>query len=130
MHPADKLSLQLPSKAYIEALTSSGSLIGGLLTAGTWSTQTLATATIVGTSSSFTLSTSKGACGVTSGAFSCGSGVSATKFSAVAQGSSLVIAYNGATGFTSDGTPSSSKTYPVYTGTGRSVDYSLAIVAI
>lgn len=57
---------------------------GGLLTAGTWSTQTLATYTLSGSASSFTMSTSKGNCAVQSGQLTCGSGVSsASSFSAV-----------------------------------------------
>ena len=72
----------LPSRAKIHALQS-GSSIGGLLSLGTWSTQTLATFTLSGTASSFTLSSSRGSCGVSSGSFSCGSGVSPTSFSAV-----------------------------------------------
>lgn len=69
----------LPTKATIQA--SSG--VGGLLSAGTWSTQTLATYTISGTTSSFTMTSSKGNCGVSGTTFSCGSGVTATTFSAV-----------------------------------------------
>ncbi|KAF7971676.1 hypothetical protein HWV62_20112 [Athelia sp. TMB] len=69
----------IPTKATIVASTGTG----GLLSAGTWSTQTLATYTLSGTPSSFTLTSSKGSCGVSSGVFSCGSGVTASSFSAV-----------------------------------------------
>ncbi|KAF9041793.1 ribonuclease T2 [Hymenopellis radicata] len=48
----------LPAKATIVALQS-GSQVGGLLSLGTWSTQTLATFTITGTASSFTMTSSK-----------------------------------------------------------------------
>lgn len=72
----------LPARATIHAIRS-GSQIGGLLSLGTWSTQTLATFTLTGTASSFTMTSSKGNCGVSGGSFSCGSGVNPTSFSAV-----------------------------------------------
>lgn len=69
----------LPAKAQLVASST-----GGLLTAGTWSVQTLATYTLTGSTSSFTMSTSKGKCAVQSGQLTCGSGVStASSFSAV-----------------------------------------------
>ncbi|KAK7038254.1 RNase Gf29 [Favolaschia claudopus] len=82
----------LPSKATIHASSA-----GGLLSAGTLSTQTLATYTITGTTSSFTMTSSKGNCGISSGTFTCGSGVSSTSFSAVSSGSSLLLASGGST---------------------------------
>ncbi|KAF8995125.1 ribonuclease [Cyathus striatus] len=118
----------LPSKATIHAIQS-GSTVGGLLSAGTWSTQTLATFTISGTSSSFTMTSSKGNCGVSSGTFSCGSGVTLTTFSAVTSGSNLFLASGGSTSFTSDGTPSGSTVFSVFTGTSHSEDYTLSIVS-
>ncbi|RDB28497.1 Ribonuclease Le2 [Hypsizygus marmoreus] len=117
----------LPTKATIKALRS-GSLVGGLLSAGTWSTQTLATYTISGSASSFTMISSKGNCGVSGGAFSCGSGVSLTSFSANTSGSNLLLASGGSSSFTSDGTPSGTTVYTVYTGSSRSQDYTLVIV--
>ncbi|KAG6837649.1 hypothetical protein H0H93_004925 [Arthromyces matolae] len=72
----------LPTKATIQAIQS-GALVGGLLTLGTWSTQTLATMTLSGSTSSFTMKSSKGPCGVSSGVFACGSSVTASTFSAV-----------------------------------------------
>lgn len=57
--------------------------VGGLLTLGTWSTQTLATMKLAGTTSSFTMTSSKGACGVSDGELTCGSSVVATTFTAV-----------------------------------------------
>lgn len=72
----------MPSKGTIKGLVS-GSSKGGLLSAGTWSTQTLATITYSGSASSLKLSSSKGSCGVSGGAFSCGSGVTASTFTAV-----------------------------------------------
>jgi ribonuclease T2 len=68
----------LPTKATIHASST-----GGLLSLGTWSTQTLATYTLTGTMSSFTMTSSKGNCGVSGGKFACGSGVALTSFSAV-----------------------------------------------
>ncbi|KAF9531911.1 ribonuclease T2 [Crepidotus variabilis] len=118
----------LPSKAHIQAI-SGGSSVGGLLTAGTWSTQTLATMTLSGTSSSFTMVSSKGNCGVSGGALTCGSGVTATTFSAVTSGSNLLLASGGSTSFTSDGTPSGSTVYTVYTGSSHSQDFTLSIVS-
>ncbi|GLB35849.1 putative RNase T2 family protein [Lyophyllum shimeji] len=118
----------LPTKATIKALQSSGSLLGGLLSLGTWSTQTLATYTISGDSSSFTMSSSKGNCGVSGGVFSCGSGVSLTSFSAIASGSDLLLASGGSTAFSSDGVPSGTTVYTVYTGSGHAQDYNLVIV--
>ncbi|KAF9469820.1 ribonuclease T2 [Collybia nuda] len=118
----------LPTRATIKALQS-GSLVGGLLSLGTWSTQTLATYTISGGSSSFTMTSSKGNCGVTSGLLSCGSGVSLTSFSAVTSGSNLLLASGGSTSFTSDGIPSGTTVFPVFSGSNRSQDYTLVIVA-
>ncbi|KDQ63253.1 hypothetical protein JAAARDRAFT_119977 [Jaapia argillacea MUCL 33604] len=118
----------LPSKGTIKAIESSGSTVGGLLSAGTWSTQTLATYTFTGTTSSFTMTTSKGNCGVSSGTFSCGSGVSASTFSAVTSGSNLLVAYSGSTAFTSDAVPSGSVQETVYTGSSHAQDYTPVIV--
>ncbi|RPD65087.1 ribonuclease T2 [Lentinus tigrinus ALCF2SS1-7] len=114
----------LPSKGTIHASTT-----GGLLTGGTWSVQTLATYTFSGTSSSFTMSTSKGNCGVSSGQLTCGSGVSATKFSAVTSGSNLLLAVSGSTSFSSDATPSGTTQETVFTGTSHSKSYTLQIVS-
>ncbi|KJA28519.1 hypothetical protein HYPSUDRAFT_128901 [Hypholoma sublateritium FD-334 SS-4] len=115
----------LPTKATIHASTG----VGGLLSAGTWSTQTLATYTISGTTSSFTMTSSKGNCGVSGTTFSCGSGVSLTTFSAVASGSNLLLASGGSTAFSSDGTPSGSTVFTVFTGSSHSNDYTLTIVS-
>ncbi|KIK04439.1 hypothetical protein K443DRAFT_647441 [Laccaria amethystina LaAM-08-1] len=117
----------LPTKATIKALRS-GSAVGGLLSAGTWSTQTLATFTISGTSSSFTMTSSKGNCGVSGGHLACGSGVSLTSFSAVSSGSNILLASGGSTSFSSDGVPSGTTVYTVYTGSGHADGYTLSIV--
>ncbi|KAJ6459681.1 RNase Gf29 [Mycena sanguinolenta] len=96
----------VPATAFIES--SSG---GGLLTLGTWSTQTLATMHLTGTTSGFTMTSSKGNCGVSGGELTCGSGVSLTTFTAVASGSQLLLASEGSTAWSSDGTPSGSTVF-------------------
>ncbi|KAJ7250188.1 ribonuclease T2 [Mycena haematopus] len=107
----------VPATANIEA--SSG---GGLLTAGTWSTQTLATMHLTGTTSGFTMTSSKGNCGVSGG-------ISLTTFTAVTSGSQLLLASGGSTAWSSDGTPSGSTVFSVFTGSSHDDDYTLAIVA-
>ncbi|KII93610.1 hypothetical protein PLICRDRAFT_398873 [Plicaturopsis crispa FD-325 SS-3] len=119
----------IPTKGTIVAVTSSGATTGGLLTAGTWSTQTLATYTFSGSASSFTLKTSKGSCGVSGGKFACGSGVSATSFSAVSSGGNTLVASGGSTQFSSDGVPSGDDQETVFTGSGHSHLFNLGIVA-
>ncbi|KAF9454204.1 ribonuclease T2 [Macrolepiota fuliginosa MF-IS2] len=119
----------LPAKATINAIHS-GSPLGGLLSLGTWSTQTLATFQISGTMSSFTMTSSKGTCGASGGTFSCGSGVASTTFSAVASGSSLLLMSGGSTSFTSDGIPSGTTVFDVFTGSSHTQDFSLEIVGI
>ncbi|KIK63506.1 hypothetical protein GYMLUDRAFT_41181 [Collybiopsis luxurians FD-317 M1] len=118
----------LPSKALIHAVQS-GSQVGGLLTAGTWSTQTLATMTLAGTTSSFTMTSSKGSCGVSGGELTCGSGVTATKFSAVSSGSNLLLASSGSTAFSSSAMPSGETVETVFTGSSETQQFTLAIVS-
>uniref|UniRef100_A0A8H8CQ66 RNase T2-like C-terminal domain-containing protein n=1 Tax=Psilocybe cubensis TaxID=181762 RepID=A0A8H8CQ66_PSICU len=113
----------LPGKATIHAS------VGGLLSLGTLSTQTLATYTLSGTTDSFTMTSSKGNCGVSGGTFSCGSGVALTTFSAVSSGGNLLLASGGSTAFSSDGVPSGTTVFPVFTGSGHSNDYTLSIVS-
>ncbi|KAH6903250.1 ribonuclease T2-like protein [Coprinopsis sp. MPI-PUGE-AT-0042] len=117
----------LPTKGTVKAVVN-GALTGGILTAGTWSTQTLATVTFSGTTSSFVMSTSKGNCAIKSGALECGSGITASSFSAVQSGGNLLITYGGTTSFSSDGTPSGTSVYTVFTGASHSKSYSLSIV--
>ncbi|KAJ7170164.1 ribonuclease [Mycena filopes] len=117
----------IPAKATIHAIQG-GSEVGGLLSLGTWSTQTLATYTLTGTSSSFTLSSSKGTCGVSGGVFACGSGTSST-FSAVASGDLTLLAFGGSTSFSSDDVPSGSTVYAVNTGSDDDEVYTLSIVS-
>ncbi|TGJ87193.1 hypothetical protein E0Z10_g1606 [Xylaria hypoxylon] len=90
----------------------SGSADGCLITAGTWyTTGTCATYTATASGSGFTLSSSKGSCGVVSGAFTCASGVSATVFTAVGG----KLAYGGATTFYASVVPTGSTQATVYT---------------
>ncbi|KAI0639927.1 ribonuclease T2 [Trametes polyzona] len=114
----------LPSKGTIHASST-----GGLLSGGTWSTQTLATYHFSGTTDSFTMSTSKGDCGVSSGKLSCGSGVSASTFSAVTSGGNLLLAFSGSTSFSSDATPSGTAQETVFTGGSHSKQYTLSITS-
>ncbi|KAJ7823696.1 ribonuclease [Mycena olivaceomarginata] len=115
----------LPTKANIHAFS-----IGGLLSLGTWSTQTLATFTISGTMDSFTMISSKGNCSVGGGTFVCGSGVSLTSFSAVTSGSCLLLASGGSTAWSSDGVPSGTTVFPVFAGSDHAQEYTLFIVSI
>ncbi|KAI0094445.1 ribonuclease T2 [Irpex rosettiformis] len=114
----------LPSKATLHA-----SITGGLLSAGTWSIQTLATYTLSGSTSSFTMTTSKGSCGVVSGQLECGSGISATSFSAVSSGSTLLLASGGSTTWSSTGTPSGTIQEAVFTGSAKGTSYTISIVS-
>ncbi|KAJ7654830.1 ribonuclease T2 [Mycena rosella] len=118
----------IPTKATIHAMQD-GAQVGGLLSLGTWSTQTLASYTLTGTAKSFTLTTSKGSCGVSSGVFACGSGVTSTKFSAVTSGNLILLASDGETNFSSDDVPSGSTAYSVNTGGDDSEVYTLSIVS-
>ncbi|KAL0951602.1 hypothetical protein HGRIS_008280 [Hohenbuehelia grisea] len=117
----------LPAKATIHALRS-GSQVGGLLSAATWSTQTLATFTLSGSASSFTMTSSKGNCGVSGGAITCGSGVTLTSFSAVSSGGNLLLASGGSTAWSSDGSPSGTTVFTSFTGSSHAQGYTLVIV--
>ncbi|KAJ7040298.1 ribonuclease [Mycena alexandri] len=117
----------IPAKATIEAIQN-GDAVGGLLSLGTWSTQTLATYTLTGTGSSFTLTSSKGSCGVSGGVFACGSGSSST-FSAVASGGLTLLAFGGSTSFSSSAVPSGSTVETVNTGSDDDEVYTLSIVS-
>lgn len=68
-------------------------------------------------SSSFTLSSSKGNCGISDGAFACGSGVEKTVFGA--SGSQLL--YDGSANFTADGVAAGTKQVDVYAGGDHTV---------
>ncbi|KAJ7700505.1 ribonuclease [Mycena rosella] len=118
----------IPTKAIIHAVQD-GAQIGGLLSLGTWSTQTLATYTLTGATDNFTLKSSKGSCGVSSGVFACGSVVTSTTFSAVISGNLLLLASNGDTNFSSDNVPSGTIVYAVNTGSDDTEVYTLSIVS-
>ncbi|KAG7099665.1 hypothetical protein E1B28_001490 [Marasmius oreades] len=120
----------LPLQSHVQAImNSTGTVVGGLLSLGTWSTQTLATYTLAGTQSSFTMKSSKGPCGVDAGTFKCGTDVASTPFSAVASGDRLLLASGGNTVFSSDGVPSGQTVFAVFTGSGHSQTYTLSIVS-
>ncbi|KAJ3763953.1 ribonuclease Le37 [Lentinula raphanica] len=118
----------LPTKAMIVAIHN-GAQVGGLLTLGTWSTQTLATMTLAGSTSSFTMTSSKGSCGINGGELTCGSGVSASSFTAVSSGGSLLLASGGSTAFSSTAVPSGETVETVFTGSSKAQTYTLAIVS-
>ncbi|KAH8203658.1 hypothetical protein TruAng_002188 [Truncatella angustata] len=104
-------------------VVSGGAQNGCLISAGTWyTTGSCATYTATASGSGFTLTSSKGNCGLSSGLFTCGSGVTATVFTA--SGSNL--AASGSTAFSSDSTPSGSVQGKVYTGSTHSVTLTLA----
>ncbi|KAH8599738.1 ribonuclease T2-like protein [Bisporella sp. PMI_857] len=85
---------------------------GCLISAGTWySTGTCATYTATASGSGFTLKSSKGNCAISSGTFSCASGLTATVFTA----SGGKLAYNGATTFYAAAIPSGTTQQTVYT---------------
>ena len=74
----DSTATGVPSSGTISVLVS-GTKTGGLLSYGTWSTQTPGklTATATTSGSGFTLTSSKGKCGILSGELTCGSSVTA-----------------------------------------------------
>lgn len=88
-----------------------GKADGCLISSGTWYVGgTCATYKTTTTSNGFTMTSSKGNCGVVSGAISCGSGVDLSTFS-VAGG---LLAYNGQTEFYASAVPSGSTQASVY----------------
>ncbi|KZV89341.1 ribonuclease T2 [Exidia glandulosa HHB12029] len=119
----------VPSSFTVTALRSSGSTSGGLLSGGTWSTQTLATYKAATSGSGFTLTTSKGACAVSSGTLTCASGNSASVFTAVTSGSRTLLAFNGSTAFSSDAVPSGTVQETVFTGSSHSQAYQLVVTS-
>lgn len=90
---------------------------GCVISAGTWyTTGSCATITATASGSGFTLSSSKGKCGVVSGAFVCGSSVStATVFTAI----NGALAASGSTSWSADKVPTGSTQVSLYTGSGR-----------
>ncbi|KAK5637365.1 hypothetical protein RRF57_013077 [Xylaria bambusicola] len=130
--PTSTATSTFSGKGYLNAYYN-GHKDGCLISAGTWYT-TGSCATYTATASGrhstprfiqvlfgwltrsplgsgFTLSSSKGSCGIVSGAFTCGSGVSATVFNAV----SGKLAYNGASTFYASAVPTGSAQATVYT---------------
>lgn len=68
-------------KGYLEVTIASGMQTGCIISSGTWFTSgTCATFTAADTSAGFTLTSSKGSCGIVSGALKCGTGVAASVF--------------------------------------------------
>lgn len=103
-------------------VVSGGKQNGCIISAGTWyTTGTCATFTASSSGSGFTLSSSKGKCGVASGALTCGSGVSATEFTH--DGNTLL--YSSSNEFSTDSTPSGSTQAKVYAGDSRSVELTI-----
>ncbi|KAI9753692.1 MAG: hypothetical protein M4579_005044 [Chaenotheca gracillima] len=85
---------------------------GCLISAGKWYTSgTCATFKAKAAGSGFTLTSSKGNCGIVSGAFTCGSGVTLTTFTS----SNGDLAYSGKTAFYADSKPSGATQATVYT---------------
>ncbi|KKY39658.1 putative ribonuclease t2 [Diaporthe ampelina] len=88
-----------------------GQADGCLISSGTWYVGgTCATYKATATSNGFTMTSSKGNCGVTNGVISCGSGVALSTFS-VAGG---LLAYDGQTEFYASAVPSGSTQASVY----------------
>ncbi|KUI55412.1 Ribonuclease T2-like [Cytospora mali] len=89
-----------------------GSQDGCLISYGTWYIGgTCATYHATSSGSGFTMTTSKGDCGVVDGAISCGDGVSSSTFSVI----DGLLAYNGQTTFYSSEVPSGSEQAEIYT---------------
>ncbi|KAG6875711.1 hypothetical protein C0992_002779 [Termitomyces sp. T32_za158] len=85
--------------------------------------------TLSGTTSSFTMTSSKGRCGVSAGVFACGSGVTASNFSAVTSGDNLLVTYEGSTAFSSIGIPSGTTVFTVFTDSSHAQTYTLSIIS-
>ncbi|KAG8972312.1 ribonuclease T2-like [Tulasnella sp. 425] len=120
-----------PSKSTITATTSSGSSVGCLLSAGTWSTQTCATLTATTSGSGFTLTSSKGKCAISSSGLTCSSSVTtASVFTVTSSGGSLLLTYSGSTAFTADSVPSGTTQVTLYAGSARAQDVTLVMHAV
>ncbi|KAJ4291177.1 Ribonuclease T2 precursor (RNase T2) [Kalmusia sp. IMI 367209] len=104
-------------KGYLN-VNVSGAQKGCIISAGTWYTSgTCATFTAATSGSGFTLTSSKGKCGVVSGAFTCGSSVStATTFTS----SSGKLAAGGNAAWSADQVASGSTQVTVYAGADHS----------
>lgn len=96
---------------------------GCIISAGTWySSGTCATFTAATSGDGFTLKSSKGNCGVVSGVFTCGSGVSSTSFTAV----DGKLAAGGNTAWSADSTASGTTQQKVYAGGDHSSKFSIS----
>lgn len=88
-----------------------GKADGCLISSGTWYVGgTCATYKTTATSNGFTMTSSKGNCGVVNGVISCGSGVALSTFTAAGG----LLAYNGQTQFYASAVPSGSTQASVY----------------
>ncbi|KAK4611702.1 Ribonuclease T2-like [Fulvia fulva] len=104
-------------------VVSGGSQNGCIISAGTWYTSgTCATITATASGDGFTLKSSKGNCGVVSGEFTCGSGVTSTVFT----GEGNTLEYSGSTAFSTDSTPSGSTQAKVYPGSSKATKFTIA----
>lgn len=103
-------------KGYLN-VNSGGSQTGCIISSGTWYTSgTCATFTAAASGDGFSLTSSKGNCGVVSGAFTCGSGVTATAFT----NSDGNLAAGGNAAWSADQVASGSTQQTVYAGTDHS----------
>lgn len=91
-----------------------GAQNGCIISAGAWyTTGTCATFTASASGDGFTLSSSKGKCGIADGELTCGSGVSTATVFTAADGK---LAYEDSTAFYADKVPSGTTQGVVYTG--------------
>ncbi|ORY89106.1 ribonuclease T2-like protein [Leucosporidium creatinivorum] len=114
-----------PSGKVFVNVISGSSTKGCLISTGKWMIgATCAGYTVSGSGSSITLTTSKGSCGIVSGAFTCGSGVSATNFSKDSSGN---LVYSSNSQFHASAVPSGTTQVSVVTGTAaQSIKLNLA----
>ncbi|KAI5777180.1 ribonuclease-like protein T2 [Geopyxis carbonaria] len=103
----------LTGSGYLTVATSGASAATGcLISAGTWYVSgTCATYTAAASGSGFTLTSSKGPCGVVGGKFTCASGTSAAVFTLNAG----KLAYSGSAAWYASAVPSGSTQIDVYT---------------
>ncbi|KAI0766685.1 ribonuclease T2 [Trametes elegans] len=111
----------LPSKGTIHS-----SMTGGLLFGGKWSTQALATYHFSRMIHTFTMSTSKGECGISDEQLACGDSVGTLAFSAVTSSGSMLISFSGTTESSSDKIPSGSAQETVFADGDHSMQYILS----
>jgi ribonuclease T2 len=103
-------------------VVTGGSQKGCIISGGTWYTSgTCATITATSSDGGFTLSSSKGACGILEGAFACGSGVNSTTFTA--DGNTLLA--DGSDAFSADSVPSGFKQVTVYSGDDHATEVTI-----